>query len=326
MRRRNRQACSISERCKRARFLCVEDRHRVAQSTHRRAATRDWPCITSPSPPPSAASNSGERSPAPDQPLWKIPFRISALAAAVFSTMPAITSIVLLRHVNGYCTSKLWRDEKLAWPADRLIPADCGEGPMHHSPGASGSGSIGECLAQRSLGPDRPKLALRDARRVEGRREGAWRELVEGPHELEDLVHHPVGAANMVDTPVPEDVGGEFGPIRRTVRAFGGRVGSGLGSAAIRVGRHSGSASIADRSTSVCSGVDGRDARTHLRRARAQSRSIYSRAGRSGRGSALQGVRNREWDGAKPSRRFGRRGGSATGQEERAHAAAVEQA
>ena len=81
------------------------------------------------------------------------------------------------------------------------------------------------------------------------------------------------------------------------------------GSAAIRVGRHSGSISIADRSTSVCSGVDGRDARTHLRRARAQSRSIYSRAGRSGRGSALQGVRNREWDGRNLRAASGEEGG-----------------
>ena len=45
--------------------------------------------------------------------------------------------------------------------------------------------------------------------------DGARREVLERRDELEDVVHHAVHAADVVDLPIPEGVGGDVGAFVR---------------------------------------------------------------------------------------------------------------
>src|SRR3984957_14193955 len=74
-----------------------------------------------------------------------------------------------------------------------------------------------QTLDQRLLLLDTVHRAFQDVSRVEAGRERAWRKVLERRHELEDLLHHPVGRADVVELPVPEGVGGEVGSLKRVL-------------------------------------------------------------------------------------------------------------
>jgi hypothetical protein len=64
---------------------------------------------------------------------------------------------------------------------------------VHHSVGRSWLSKEWKCFTQLPSGFDFAKPLFHEVRRVEARRERAWRKLFERRHELENLIHHPVG-------------------------------------------------------------------------------------------------------------------------------------